>query len=46
MDGVDNDLIQWIKGIDIITDKFDAMKDGQFAEMNMNEIGICFDLSF
>ena len=46
MDGVDNDLIQRIKGIDIITDKFDAMKDRQFVERNVNGMGSGFDLSF
>ena len=46
MDGVDNVLVQRIKGIEIIADKFDAMKNGQFVKGNMNGMGSCFDLSF
>ena len=46
MDEVDNNLIQRIKGIEIITNKFEAMKDRQFVERNMNGMGSCFNLSF
>ena len=46
MNGVDNDLVQRIKGIEIVTDKFDAMKGRQFVERNVNGMGSCFDLSF
>ena len=43
---VGNNLFQRIKGIDIITDKFNAMKDRQFGKRNVNGMGSCFDLSF